>query len=173
MTRKYRKFDEDFKQGAVQLVIETGRPIAQVARDLGVNEGTLGTWCAQERKARGRRNHQIDPRARFVDQHCIGPKNGRFADRSPVCDRPFRLVHVVSGLRKNPAIFGKDSILGRRVSQRLPILCTRQKGTNHLPREWIVRLDFCDGRRIATQAEDRGKVAGAVTIGQHAGPLLR
>ena len=34
MARNYRKFDEDFKQGAVQLVIETGKPIAQVARDL-------------------------------------------------------------------------------------------------------------------------------------------
>jgi transposase len=29
-------------QGAVQLVIETGKPIAEVARDLGMNEGTLG-----------------------------------------------------------------------------------------------------------------------------------
>ena len=28
-TLKYRKFDEDFKQGAVQLVFEAGKPIAQ------------------------------------------------------------------------------------------------------------------------------------------------
>jgi transposase len=34
-----RKFDQDFKEGAVRLVRETGRPIAQVARDLGINEG--------------------------------------------------------------------------------------------------------------------------------------
>ncbi len=52
MSRKYRKFDEDFKQGAVRLVTETGKPIAQVARDLGVNEGTLGNWCAKARLAR-------------------------------------------------------------------------------------------------------------------------
>jgi len=51
MTRRYRKFDEDFKQGAVRLVTETGKPIAQVARDLGINEGTLGNWCAKQRKA--------------------------------------------------------------------------------------------------------------------------
>jgi transposase len=44
MARSYRKFDEDFKQGAVRLVLETGKPIAQVARELGVNEGTLGNW---------------------------------------------------------------------------------------------------------------------------------
>src|SRR5712672_3037664 len=48
-----RKFDHDFREGAVRLVRETGKPIAQVARDLGVNEGTLGNWCAQDRRARG------------------------------------------------------------------------------------------------------------------------
>jgi transposase len=60
MARNYRKFDEDFKQGAVQLVIETGKPIAQVARDLGVNEGTLGNWCAQERRTR-KKDGSLDP----------------------------------------------------------------------------------------------------------------
>ena len=50
-TRNYRRFDEDFKQGAVALVTETGKPIAQVARELGVNEGTLGNWCAKARRA--------------------------------------------------------------------------------------------------------------------------
>jgi len=52
MVRQYRKFDEDFKAGAVRLVFETGRPIAQVARDLGVNEGTLGNWVAVARRQR-------------------------------------------------------------------------------------------------------------------------
>ena len=37
-----RKFDADFREGAVRLVRETGKPIAQVARDLGINEGTPG-----------------------------------------------------------------------------------------------------------------------------------
>lgn len=52
MTRQYRKFDQDFQQGAVRLVLETGKPIAQVARELGINEGTLGNWCARERRSR-------------------------------------------------------------------------------------------------------------------------
>jgi transposase len=42
MAEARRKFDEDFKQGAVRLVRETARPIAQVALELGINEGTLG-----------------------------------------------------------------------------------------------------------------------------------
>jgi transposase len=47
-----RKFDEDFKEGAVRLVRETGKPIAQVARELGVNDGTLGNWVGQDRRRR-------------------------------------------------------------------------------------------------------------------------
>ncbi len=48
-----RRFDEDFKVGAVRIVRETGRPIAQVARELGINDGTLGNWCARDRRRRG------------------------------------------------------------------------------------------------------------------------
>ena len=43
MSEVRRRFDEDFKIGAVRIVRETGRPIAQVARELGINEGTLST----------------------------------------------------------------------------------------------------------------------------------
>lgn len=56
MTMQYRKFDQDFQQGAVRLVFETGKPIAQVARELGINEGTLGNWCARERRRRDEGN---------------------------------------------------------------------------------------------------------------------
>jgi transposase len=37
-----RKFDRDFREGAVRLVRETGKPVAQVARDAGINEGGAG-----------------------------------------------------------------------------------------------------------------------------------
>lgn len=58
-TRNYRKYDEDFRQGAVGLVFETGKPIAQVARELGVNEGTLGNWCAKARAAAGQDGSEL------------------------------------------------------------------------------------------------------------------
>ena len=47
-----RKFDEDFKEGAVRLVRETGKPIARVAWELGINEGTLGNWVNADRRRR-------------------------------------------------------------------------------------------------------------------------
>ena len=68
MTRKYRKFDDDFKSGAVALVTDTGRPIAQVARELGINEGTVGSWVATDRRARERGNGALsqDERVELV-----------------------------------------------------------------------------------------------------------
>jgi transposase len=37
-----KKYDRELREGAVRIVEETGKPIAQVARDLGVNRGHLG-----------------------------------------------------------------------------------------------------------------------------------
>jgi transposase-like protein len=34
---------------AVRLVVDTSRPIAEVAREIGVHEGTLGNWVNQYR----------------------------------------------------------------------------------------------------------------------------
>ncbi len=52
MPEKRKKYDAEFREGAVRIVEETRKPIAQVARDLGVNEGTLGNWVNQARAAR-------------------------------------------------------------------------------------------------------------------------
>jgi transposase len=53
MAETRRKFDQDFKEGAVRLVRETGKPIAQVAKDLGINAGTLSNWVAKDRATQG------------------------------------------------------------------------------------------------------------------------
>jgi transposase-like protein len=46
MTEHRRRFSPQFKAEAVQMVIETGKPVAAVARDLGIHDGTLGNWVA-------------------------------------------------------------------------------------------------------------------------------
>ena len=51
MPERRRKFSSEFRDEAVKMVIETSRPIAEVARELGINEGTLGNWCKLYRQA--------------------------------------------------------------------------------------------------------------------------
>jgi transposase len=48
MTRK--NFSPEYREEAVKMVLESSRPIAQVARDLGLNEGTLGNWVNTYRR---------------------------------------------------------------------------------------------------------------------------
>lgn len=53
---KRNQYDREFRDGAVRIVEETNTPIAQVARDLGANEGTLGNWVARTRPAHDARH---------------------------------------------------------------------------------------------------------------------
>ena len=68
MAESRRKFDHDLRAGAVRIVQESGKPIAVVARELGINEGTLGNWVAIDRRARERGNGGVseDERAELA-----------------------------------------------------------------------------------------------------------
>jgi transposase len=51
--RSRRQFTAEFKRDAVDLVRTTGRPIAEIARELGIYDSTLGNWVRQDRIDRG------------------------------------------------------------------------------------------------------------------------
>jgi transposase len=51
--RNRRQFTAEFKRDAVDLVRTTGRPIAEIARELGIYDSTLGNWVRQDRIDRG------------------------------------------------------------------------------------------------------------------------
>lgn len=52
--RARRSFTDEFKDGAVRLVIDEGKTVAQVARDLDLTESALGGWVKQARADRSK-----------------------------------------------------------------------------------------------------------------------
>jgi transposase-like protein len=61
MTEHRRRFSPQFRAEAVQMVIETGKPIAEVARDLGVHDGTLGNWVTAWRRDHPEPDQALSP----------------------------------------------------------------------------------------------------------------
>ena len=54
-----RKYDDELRERAVRLVFESGRPIAHVARDLGVHRETLRLWVRQAEADVGTRSDRL------------------------------------------------------------------------------------------------------------------
>ena len=54
--RRRTRYPKAFRKDAAALVIDQHRSVAEVARELGVVEHTLGNWVRQERVDRGERD---------------------------------------------------------------------------------------------------------------------
>ncbi|MFJ5780346.1 transposase [Streptomyces sp. NPDC093094] len=50
MASRKRLYDAEFREGAVRIVTETGKPIPEVAADLGIHCGTLHSWVSRARR---------------------------------------------------------------------------------------------------------------------------
>lgn len=53
VAQRRRKYSPEFREEAVKMVIELSRPVADVANQLGINEGTLGSWVNRYRAEHG------------------------------------------------------------------------------------------------------------------------
>ncbi len=53
--RPRRKFSDEFKRDAVEIVRSSDRSIAEVARELGIYDSSLGSWVRQDQVDRGER----------------------------------------------------------------------------------------------------------------------
>jgi len=54
MLRPKKSFSPKFKDEAVKMVVETSRPIASVAKELGISGGTLRNWVRAYRREHAR-----------------------------------------------------------------------------------------------------------------------
>ena len=53
--RPRRRFSDEFKRDAVEIVRSSDKSIAEVARELGIYDSTLGSWVKQDQVNRGER----------------------------------------------------------------------------------------------------------------------
>ena len=95
MARRERsRFSPEFRDEAVRVVIESNRPIAQVARELGISDGTLGNWVG-----RCRDEHPV------AEQPLLLSERARLAELERE-NRQLRLDNEFLG--KAAAFFAKD-----------------------------------------------------------------
>src|ERR671939_484116 len=149
IVRQYRKLDEDFKAGAVRLVFETGKPIAQVARDLGVNEGTLGNWVALARRALG-----VSQAWFYKWAH--GDPSAQHARRARLGIEVARLFSAHQGRYGAPRIAADLREAGWRVSENTVAALLREQGLQARPKR----------RRRSTTRPGRGRQPAPDLIGR-------
>ena len=67
MSGKYKTYSPEFRDEAARLVVETSRAIADVARELGISETSLGNWVRayREKHADEEPPLQVSERARL------------------------------------------------------------------------------------------------------------
>lgn len=51
VAEKRRKFTAEFHEGAVRIVTGTGKPVPEVAEDLGINGTTPASWVSRAKRA--------------------------------------------------------------------------------------------------------------------------
>jgi transposase len=59
-----RKYPEELRERGVRLALESGRPIAQVARDLGIHPESLRRWVRQAEADEGARTDLLTTQER-------------------------------------------------------------------------------------------------------------
>ena len=60
MSGKRRNYSPEFKEEAARMVVDSSRPIAHVAREIGVHEITLGSWVKAYREKHAGEEAQLD-----------------------------------------------------------------------------------------------------------------
>lgn len=60
MASKYKKYTPEFREEAAKMVVNSSRPIADVAREIGVSETTLGNWTRAHREAHAAEEPELE-----------------------------------------------------------------------------------------------------------------
>jgi transposase len=86
-----RKYSAEFKERAVKLAVETEQPIAQTARDLGVNENTLHTWIGKYHRTE-RQEKQVNDEHLYEELKRLRKENARLKEEREILKNRLRRV---------------------------------------------------------------------------------
>ncbi|XUZ27052.1 transposase [Streptomyces sp. RMIT01] len=82
-----RKYPDELRERAIREVRTTGRPIAHVARDLGIHKEALRGWVRQAEADRGERDDRLTT-AELDELKQLRRRPGGPADRRAAARRP-------------------------------------------------------------------------------------
>src|ERR1044071_10482871 len=107
MPEHRRRFSPQFKAEAVQMVIETGKPIAEVARDLGIHDGTLGNWVNAWRREHPEPDQPLSPveRARVKE---LEDENRRLRMENEFLKKGSGLLRADAPVAERCAVIGAE-----------------------------------------------------------------
>jgi transposase len=103
-----KKYPAAFKERAVKLAVESEQPIAQTARDLGVNENTLHTWIGKYHRVE-RQEKEVHNEHLYEELKRLRKENARLKEERDIVKNLLKrattllvsretLVHSVSSL---------------------------------------------------------------------------
>src|SRR5919205_4579293 len=78
-----RKYPAAFKERAVKLAVDSDQPIAQTARDLGVNENTLHTWIGKYHRVE-RQEKQVNEEHLYEELKRLRKENARLKEERDI-----------------------------------------------------------------------------------------
>lgn len=78
-----KKYPAAFKERVVKLAVESDQPIAQTARDLGVNENTLHTWIGKYHRVE-RQEKQVNDEHMYEELKRLRKENARFKEERDI-----------------------------------------------------------------------------------------
>ena len=78
-----RKYPVEFKERAVKLAVASDQPIAQTARDLGVNENTLHTWIGKYHRAE-RQEKEVNDAHLYDELKRLRKENARLKEERDI-----------------------------------------------------------------------------------------
>jgi transposase len=78
-----KKYPAAFKERAVKLAVESEQPIAQTARDLGVNDNTLHTWIGKYHRAE-RQEKEVNDEHVYEELKRLRKENARLQEEREI-----------------------------------------------------------------------------------------